>query len=175
MKNKLATGLAIMTFGASCGAFCVAVLREDVPHAIFFTLAIIGSICAVSLFVRSQIKWLAALMVLICCPALSRAQAATTNLIALTWDILPQYQSNEVFYVVSTTNVALAVTNWPVYTNITMQQFLAAGTNVPIASATEQAMSFSFASSNVTGRSDFAVPATVWRAMAGSGLRIIKR
>ncbi len=105
----------------------------------------------------------------------AKADGATTNLIALTWDILPAYTTQDVFYVYSTTNVTIAVTNWPAYTNVTYQQFIASGTNVLIPVATEQQRQFTFISSNVFGRSDFADPVSSWRTLAGSGLRIVKR
>lgn len=102
----------------------------------------------------------------------ARADGATTNKLYVTWDLLPQYSTNDMFYVHSHTNATAPPSTWPVWTNVTFTFFVNASNRVPIPEATGQQRYFTFCSSNVTGRSDFADPVSVWRAYTGSGLRL---
>lgn len=101
----------------------------------------------------------------------ARADGPSTNQLVLTWDVLPDYSTNDTFYVYSSTNVAQPMSQWPSVTNVTFKQFMV-GTNVAIPPATDVRRFYTFISSNFTGRSDFAEPDSCRRLPSGSGLRI---
>lgn len=100
------------------------------------------------------------------------AHAATTNRIFLTWDLLPEYDTNTTFYVYSQTNPALPAASWTHSTNISFQSFTSAVRRVEIPVASENARYYTYASSNLFGLSDFADPVISRRLPTGTGLRI---
>lgn len=101
----------------------------------------------------------------------ARADGPTTNNLALTWDVLPQYSTNDTFYIYSSTNAAQPMSQWLAVTSITFKAFMVA-TNVPIPPATDVQRYYTFVSSNFTGRSDFADPDSCRRLPSGNGLKI---
>lgn len=121
--------------------------------------------------VRKQCKWLAVLMLSI---SGAFADGPTTNQLMLTWDVLPQYSTNDTFYIYSSTNVGQPMSQWLSVTSITFKQFMV-GTNVPIPPATDTLRFYTFVSSNLTGRSDFAEPDSCRLLPSGTGLKIGKR
>ena len=160
--------LTILFIGVALATCAVAVLAHQVVTALISAFWSVLGLWSLSRQARARIG-LFAVALMACLPA--RADGPTTNQLVLTWDVLPEYSTNDTFYIYSSTNAVQPMTQWLAVTSITYKAFMV-NTNVPIPPATDVKRFYTFVSSNFTGRSDFAEPDSCRRLPSGSGTRI---
>jgi hypothetical protein len=111
--------------------------------------------------------WLACLLWMLACVW---AFGGTTNSLFLTWDNSTNYSPTTMFYVAQ--RPLIAQPPWQPLTNISWTNWTNVNFRLPIPSATDDAMFYVVASSNLFGLTDFSLPVESRRLPRGTGLSI---